>query len=135
MKFILIILVKENANPGEGDDLEAMEPAMSVQKQNLLTKFAREGIVNIVQRLESSENAAVSLAQKKFPHFSGPAFTFTEYIKQLILVAEACPDIAQRLWGCIVENILKIDVCLKASEICLFKIEHFTLGLYFQINH
>uniref|UniRef100_A0AC34GIX9 Uncharacterized protein n=1 Tax=Panagrolaimus sp. ES5 TaxID=591445 RepID=A0AC34GIX9_9BILA len=112
LPIVDIYAPEENENSSEA---VIIQPSITVEQQKLFTNLSREAIVDIISRLHTSQEAVVEIAFKKFPHYSGPTFKFTEYIKQLILIAESCPDIAQDLWMKIVDHVLQIDAIISKS--------------------
>uniref|UniRef100_A0AC34FB20 Uncharacterized protein n=1 Tax=Panagrolaimus sp. ES5 TaxID=591445 RepID=A0AC34FB20_9BILA len=112
----LVDIYAPEVNENSSDAIAVIfQPPITAEQQQVFTNLSREAIIDVIRRLHTSQEAVVEIAFKKFPHYSGPTFKFTEYIKQLILIAECCPDIAQDLWMKIVDHVLQIDAIISKS--------------------
>jgi len=87
----------------------------NLQTQAQIYELAISGISSILCANPTCQHVLLRAAEFKFPHSKGPASHFLAYLKNMIILADKCPPIAQELWILIINRLLQIDAIISRS--------------------
>ncbi|KAE9549301.1 hypothetical protein FO519_007482 [Halicephalobus sp. NKZ332] len=87
----------------------------NLQTQAHIYELAISGISSVLCSNPTCQHVLLRAAEFKFPHVKAPAHQFLTYLRNMVILADKCPSIAQEIWILIINRMLQIDAIISRS--------------------